>query len=189
MDGNQNGRLMENNLEQQVKTKKIEATKIKLDGTDKYSIQYRTYVNGKGWQDWANDGEISGTTGQNRKLEAIEIRIVPKITYNHIKTEIDSVISTHVQQKDMNIRGWLMTDMDEVKIQLLLDNEIQPANIIRTERNDVLEAIKGYGGDDKNPKPGYEINVDFSKCSLGPKRLKIQFVDKDGKVLVQREKI
>lgn len=168
--------------------KKIEATKIKLDGTDKYSIQYRTYVNGKGWQDWANDGEISGTTGQNRKLEAIEIRIVPKITYNHIKTEIDSVISTHVQQKDMNIRGWLMTDMDEVKIQLLLDNEIQPANIIRTERNDVLEAIKGYGGDDKNPKPGYEINVDFSKCSLGPKRLKIQFVDKDGKVLVQREK-
>ena len=58
------------------KNKKVEAIQIKLEGLEGYSVEYRSYVAGQGWQDWVSDGIISGTTGQNLKLEAIQIRIV-----------------------------------------------------------------------------------------------------------------
>ena len=43
-----------------------------------YSIEYRVHVQDIGWQDWVKDGEISGTEGQSKRLEAIQIRIISK---------------------------------------------------------------------------------------------------------------
>ncbi len=37
------------------------------------SIKYRTHVQSYGWQDWRTDGASSGTTGEGKRLEAIEI--------------------------------------------------------------------------------------------------------------------
>lgn len=165
---------------------KVEAVQIKLEGTEEYSITYRTYVQDKGWQDWANDGEISGTTGQNRRIEAIEIKIVPKIQ-NKIKMYVDTEVPPKIGQEEHKIKGWLMTDRTDVNIQLLVNDKKEDIKLVRTERADVLEAIKGYGGQDKNPKPGFEMTADFSKYDLGNVNLKIQFVDKDGKVLLQKE--
>ena len=39
------------------------------------SIRYRTHVQTYGWQDWAYDGEESGTVGQAKRLEAIQIEL------------------------------------------------------------------------------------------------------------------
>lgn len=166
--------------------KKIEAIKIKLEGTEEYSIMYRTHIQDIGWQEWANDGEISGTTGRNLKLEAIEIKIVPKIK-NKIKSNLDTVITAKTIQQKTKIVGWLMTDIENVKIQMLVDNKLAETSVVRTERNDVLDVVKGYGGQEKNPKPGFEITIDFSKFQLGNKNIKIQFVDNSGKVLQQIE--
>lgn len=38
-------------------------------------IQYRAHVGGKGWLPWVENGEIAGTTGEHRSMEAIRIRI------------------------------------------------------------------------------------------------------------------
>lgn len=38
-----------------------------------YKIKYRAHVAGPGWLDWVGDGEMAGTTGQFRRLEAIQI--------------------------------------------------------------------------------------------------------------------
>lgn len=167
--------------------KKIEAVKIKLEGTDIYSIAYRTYVNGKGWQNWANDGETSGTTGKNLKVEAIEIKIVPKIK-NKIDISIDTAIPKKISQGNYKITGWLMTDIKNVKIQVLVDNKVVETKIDRTARPDVLETVKGYGGEENNPKPGFEITIDFRNLSLGNRNMKIQFIDESGKVLKQEER-
>lgn len=40
------------------------------------NIQYRLYLEGVGWQDWKDEGQISGTTDQGLKAEGIEIRTV-----------------------------------------------------------------------------------------------------------------
>jgi len=63
---------------------RMEAIKITLSGLPGYEVQYRVHVKHLGWLSWqttANGTDISkaavaGTTGQARRLEAIEVRIV-----------------------------------------------------------------------------------------------------------------
>jgi uncharacterized protein YjdB len=38
-------------------------------------IEYRTHVQDYGWMDWVGNNALSGTSGQSRRLEAIEIRL------------------------------------------------------------------------------------------------------------------
>ena len=60
-------------------------------------ILYAAHVSDIGWQNWVRDGEIAGTTGQNKKMEAIQIRLTgEKAKYS------DIYYRTHVA----NI-GWL----------------------------------------------------------------------------------
>ncbi len=39
------------------------------------AVQYRTHVQTYGWQDWKFDGEVSGTSGQSKRLEGININL------------------------------------------------------------------------------------------------------------------
>lgn len=148
------------------KNLKVEAIKIKLEGTDEYSVTYRTYIQDRGWQDWANDGEESGTTGKNLILEAIEIKIVPKIK-NKTLTCIDTVFPQKVPQDKIKFKGWIMTDVENSYIEIYVNGKLHTGEIKRTERKDVIEAIKGYGGEEKNPTPGYETILDFSEIPVG----------------------
>ena len=60
-------------------------------------ILYAAHVSDIGWQNWVRDGEIAGTTGQNKKMEAIQICLTgEKAKYS------DIYYRTHVA----NI-GWL----------------------------------------------------------------------------------
>lgn len=38
-------------------------------------VRYRTHVQTYGWQDWVSDGAVSGTHGQSKRLEAMELSI------------------------------------------------------------------------------------------------------------------
>ncbi len=58
-------------------------------------LSYRTHVQNVGWQDFMQNGEISGTQGQSLRLEAIEIKA------NSIDYDIGLKYKTHVE----NI-GW-----------------------------------------------------------------------------------
>ena len=59
------------------------------------SVSYRTHVQSIGWQGYVSDGKMAGTSGQSKRLEAINI----KLTNQKLKGDIE--YSTHVQ----NI-GW-----------------------------------------------------------------------------------
>jgi uncharacterized protein YjdB len=39
------------------------------------SVQYKTHVQTYGWQDWKTDGQMSGTQGQAKRLEGIQIKL------------------------------------------------------------------------------------------------------------------
>lgn len=56
------------------------------------SISYRTHVQGIGWQGYVKDGDMSGTSGQSRRLEAINISL-SNLPYNGGIT-----YRTHVQK-------------------------------------------------------------------------------------------
>lgn len=61
-------------------SKRLEAIKIELTGDVKehYDVCYRTLTQTYGWLNWAKNGEVSGTVGYSKKVQAIQIILVPK---------------------------------------------------------------------------------------------------------------
>ena len=70
-------------------SKRLEGIRIKINENSMMtglegSIEYRTHVQTYGWEEtWAKNGEMSGTEGQSKRLEAIQIRLVGEIANNY----------------------------------------------------------------------------------------------------------
>lgn len=60
------------------------------------SISYQTHVQDYGWQSWQSNGEVSGTVGQSKRLEGINIKL------SNINGSIE--YKTHVQ--DIGWQDW-----------------------------------------------------------------------------------
>jgi len=46
-----------------------------VNAAQSVSVSYRTHVQSYGWQDWVSDGEMSGTSGESKRLEGIRIKL------------------------------------------------------------------------------------------------------------------
>ncbi len=49
-----------------------------VPGADTVNVAYRTHVQSFGWQGWKYNGQMSGTSGKSKRLEGIQIVLVPK---------------------------------------------------------------------------------------------------------------
>ena len=72
-------------------------------GANISSISYRTHVQDIGWQDYVQNGDISGTSGRSLRLEGIKI----KLSSN--KYTGDVTYRTHVQ--DIGWQDWTKNDL------------------------------------------------------------------------------
>ncbi len=57
-------------------------------------VTYQTHIESVGWQDWKSDGEVSGTSGQSKRLEAIKIELENNSSYSggiQYQTHIESI--------------------------------------------------------------------------------------------------
>ena len=67
-------------------------TAATVEGSDRAHVQYRSHLQTYGWQNWKNDGDISGTTGKAKRLESLKLELKNKdytggICYNaHVQT-------------------------------------------------------------------------------------------------------
>ncbi len=68
-----------------------DARTAKKSAAAKPSVTYRTHVQTYGWQGWKKNGAISGTSGQSKRLEGINIKLSSKPVSGGIKYR------THVQ--------------------------------------------------------------------------------------------
>lgn len=50
-------------------------TDPQIAGADSPNVTYRTHVQSYGWQGWKYNGKMSGTSGQGKRLEGIEIKL------------------------------------------------------------------------------------------------------------------
>lgn len=57
------------------KALRMEAIKLSLCGSNasKYIIKYRVHMQKLGWGAWVTNGNVAGTTGQKRRIEAVQI--------------------------------------------------------------------------------------------------------------------
>ncbi len=71
-----------------------------IPGKETPNVAYRTHVQTYGWQGWKYNGQMSGTEGESKRLEGIEIDITNQDCYG------DIIYTTHVQsygwQGDLN---------------------------------------------------------------------------------------
>jgi len=78
--------------------KRVEAMTLSLigglpEGVTDGSIEYRTHVQSYGWEaDWRTEGEVSGTEGEAKRLEALQIRLT-----GDLATKYDVYYRTHIQ--------------------------------------------------------------------------------------------
>ena len=102
--------------------------------------------------------------------------------------DVDNPYNNQTVMGELHFRGWVMSEDENHKVRILIDGkEIKDSLIKRVERKDVLDAIKGYGGKEKNKTPGYEGSVDVSGLSLGTHRYKVEVVSNEGVVIGEKE--
>ncbi|MBE5933299.1 MAG: hypothetical protein E7263_07750 [Lachnospiraceae bacterium] len=75
-----------------------------VPGADEVNVAYRTHVQSFGWQAWKYNGQMSGTSGQAKRLEGINIELRNKDCSG------DIVYTTHVQTY-----GWQGSETDQSK--------------------------------------------------------------------------
>ena len=81
--------------------------------------------------------------------------------------------------------GWYMSNDEKAEIKILVDNVEQEVSIKRNIRTDVISAIKGYGTEQENPRPGYEFSLNVENISDGEHTLTIQIISYKGELLSQ----
>ena len=42
---------------------------------DVAKMRYKVHIQDIGWQDWKSDGQVAGTEGQSKRIEAIQIEL------------------------------------------------------------------------------------------------------------------
>ncbi len=91
---------------------------------------------------------------------------------------IESPDSVSTVDTTLSMTGWLMTSGTDYSLKIYIDNgEVSDYQVKRTNRNDVLNAISGYGGKNTNPTPGYSISCDMSGYADGIHTLELRVVD------------
>ncbi|MBO5386825.1 MAG: hypothetical protein J6A59_01595 [Lachnospiraceae bacterium] len=73
-----------------------------VPGTDDVNVAYRTHVQTYGWQGWKYNGQMSGTSGESKRLEGIEMKLTNKDYEGGI------AYTTHVQTY-----GWQGADLNK----------------------------------------------------------------------------
>ena len=120
---------------------------------------------------------------KNNELLTADARQVEIKKYS-ANSYIDSPTIQNKVKPMFNITGWIMTDDEQSTVKVYIDgNEQKIKNIIREKRPDVINAISGYGGSNKNPNPGYTIQLENTNFSNGIHNLKVDVVSRENKII------
>ena len=118
-------------------------------------------------------GEILTTTERNIIIEKYKA-----------KSYIDAPTNKQIVKPEFVLEGWVMTDDENATIKVYIDGKEQIIkNIIREEREDVIKAIEGYGGIEKDPTPGFQVFLENTNINDGNYDLKIEVISREGKVI------
>lgn len=114
------------------------------------TIQYRTHCQSLGWTDWSEQGEYSGTRDEDKRMEAIQIKLTGELAGYY-----DIYYRTHVQSygwlgwtRNGSIAGTtgISHRIEAVQIQLIAKNDKAPAMNETSYRTVVkVPAQSGYG--------------------------------------------
>ena len=122
----------------------------------------------------------------------VQIQKIEKVVNIDNRTKarmyLDMPTGNYIDGKNINVAGWFLCSDSNSTLKIYIDGKDTNAVITRVERNDVLNAIPGYGGKTENPKPGFTTTLDLSKIAYGNHTIKYAVIDGNGIELQKIEK-
>ena len=101
---------------------------------------------------------------------------------------IDSPVHMQNIKDKLFIRGWVMSTTSNISINVYIDNKLVSFVERNEKREDVIKAISGYGGKQRNPNPGFNKIIDISNILDGIHTLKIEVRNKyNSKILTSKQ--
>ena len=101
---------------------------------------------------------------------------------------IDEPMVTMVNTSTIKVQGWELSENKNSTVKIYIDNRQMSTTITRQERQDVLNAVKGYGGAAKNATPGFLAPVNVSNLSEGKHTIKVTSFSNLGDTIASSEK-
>jgi uncharacterized protein YjdB len=150
--------------------KRLEAIKITLSGMPGYEVQYKVQGQTYGWQDWVTttngtaiaDAALAGTVGQAKRLEAIEIRIVP-VTAPVSTLAVSSVAATSATTMAVTFNG---APADTSKVAFTVKGSSGTASTVTTTWNSTDTVATLTNATNFAPDT-YSVDVQNSGTDLG----------------------
>ena len=121
--------------------------------------------------------------------------------FNKVLAEQSKIINIHkydarlaIEQPKVNqnvkttvkVNGWALSEDKDDIIQVQIDGKTV-GNATRYERNDIYSVVPGYGGKEKNPLPGYDIDLDLSQIKDGVRKITVNVISgKTQEILVSQ---
>ena len=121
---------------------------------------------------------ILSYNGETLAEETRNLNIHKYPTYLNIDLPTNYVGST-----ELEINGWVMSNYKDKIIEIKVDGIEQ--EVVTRERPDVISAIKGYGGLERNPEPGFKVLMNVSNFDDGEHTASIRILTAEGTVLAQ----
>ena len=106
--------------------------------------------------------------------------------FNNTLLNVDFPRSSSNVNNELLVQGWVMSETDN-NISISIDGKQITSLINRNEREDVLAAVTGYGGD-RNKTPGFQTFIDISKYDYGKHSLKIEALDSNNRLLASEQR-
>ena len=87
----------------------------------------------------------------------------------------------------IELNGWIMTTDEKATTKVFIDGkEVQKISEIRENRQDVLNAITGYGDKTVNPQPGIKYVLDNTAIEEGKHKLTLQVISREGTIIEEQ---
>lgn len=131
-------------------------------------------------------GFLLELTDQNYGIgnHTVEVRIVSNMKILEYDTRTISlgtpkatmqIDNLSITRNNLVIQGWSMSNAGNARIELVVDGRIISTSLPRSERNDILSSVSGYGDRYTTPKPGYTFSID-QKFTAGNHHVEIRTV-------------
>ena len=93
-----------------------------------------------------------------------------------------------IKQSQLNVKGWTLSQDKNATLRIYIDDSLRKETIKRGSRNDVLNAVNGYGDATINPNPGFEMTLDAKKLSYGVHKVRLEVISSNNEVIRFEEK-
>lgn len=139
---------------------------------------YYITVDTENIQDGKNELEVRIVSKTGDILESAKRTIINGVYESGVYIDLPY---TNKQESDvLPIQGWLMSRDSNATVKIYIDGQEMQADIGRTRRQDVLDAINKYGGKETNSNAGYNTIVDISNLKTGVHTLEVRAVSHKG---------